>query len=398
MPIGRTVLCLSQYRTIRHSYWRQVKVTVGESTSFPCAIREQSPQSLSACALSWWCEIVDIRTTGRKITLRPQTCHGLIAPIMLMTRVPTAMHHTHGHIAQRILRLLCGSTMVVAVLQLSPHARATTWQWSGASGLLPTNLTPSMSLFLSGSATAPALTNGALHIVTDVNSDNVGFQQLSPALEFPDVLVIQAQLRVASNSASVSYRAAATINFSTLTNIGCAFFVGNGEIFLTSAENVKGQSASLETTNYHTYRIECLGTNLGSDVNVYRDGVLTISGQTYFSSNDFGNQPRILWGEGSSLAHGTEDWTNFQHNALACMPDTNSLKLGIFETAGQAGLTWPSSLAQSYLVQWSPSLLENSWTNLGTSMQGTGFTNVVYDPAAVNPRRYYRVLDIGCAP
>lgn len=64
----------------------------------------------------------------------------------------------------------------------------------------------------------------------------------------------------------------------------------------------------------HTYRVRIVN---GTNVTFYQDGVPLLSGSAYTSASDHAQAPRVLWGDGSSLAWGTTRWEWVRHNAHA---------------------------------------------------------------------------------
>jgi hypothetical protein len=107
--------------------------------------------------------------------------------------------------------------------------------------------------------------------------------------------------------------------------VGALFFVDADEIFLTSAGDVKGPTAVVDTNDAaHTYRIVVGGTAAGSPVTVFYDGVSTLTGVTYSEPTSLGPVERVFWGEGSTFAFGTLEWEYFRHNAAICTTTTTT--------------------------------------------------------------------------
>ena len=55
-------------------------------------------------------------------------------------------------------------------------------------------------------------------------------------------------------------------------------------------------------------------------------------------------------------------------------------------------IAWPGASGQFYDVQWSGNLGSGTWSNLVSSIAGTGGTNMVFDVIATNQLRFYRVV------
>lgn len=68
----------------------------------------------------------------------------------------------------------------------------------------------------------------------------------------------------------------------------------------------------------HTYKIVIVN---GLTTRVYQDDVLLLSASTYHSLSDHASEPRILWGEGSSVASGQarSEWVRHNAHANGCV-------------------------------------------------------------------------------
>jgi len=170
----------------------------------------------------------------------------------------------------------------------------------------------------------PSITGGELRIHTEAFGQNAYYIQRDTALVMPDTLVVEARLRFGNGSEFIGpcghYRQAAAVSITMVGSTGTLFFVGDNEVFLTSGECGGIVSLAVPTKDAaHTYRIEVAN---GSNVRVYRDGALALTGSTYVSASDHGSGPRVLWGEGSSFAYGTSYWEWVKHNAhkTGCIP------------------------------------------------------------------------------
>jgi len=207
-------------------------------------------------------------------------------------------------------------------------AQAYNSTWDASSGLLPEQSCPSWRhLHASGS---PPLFGGIMTIATASCSANLDYVQdgteiISP---LPNPWVVEARVSYGSGSvcgACGHYRQPSAIQISTAPGVGVNLLIGVDDvsgaeaIFLTSAECVDPRPTKfVDTHNFHTYRIEATADPLGgANITVFYDGVSTLNGHTYYSPNDFGNVPRIVWGEASDAAEGISYWTYVRHNAHA---------------------------------------------------------------------------------
>jgi hypothetical protein len=179
--------------------------------------------------------------------------------------------------------------------------------WNAAAGL-PTASTPAW--LQTGSALS--LTAGVLTLSTHSDAENVYFLQdssVNPGFSTLAGASIEARLRYVSGSTSGDARDPAFIGFTQDGNWGNALFIGNGRIFIGNGTNTRGATAGVDTSVFHTYRIDLGATAGGSaSFSVSVDGLAVLSGSTYFSASDNGMGERIYWGEGSSLAYGTTQW------------------------------------------------------------------------------------------
>jgi hypothetical protein len=69
--------------------------------------------------------------------------------------------------------------------------------------------------------------------------------------------------------------------------------------------------------DFHTYRVEVDGLAAGSVVQVYYDGILTLTGALLADVLVAGNSPRVAWGDGTGGASGVSEWRYVWHNAAA---------------------------------------------------------------------------------
>lgn len=235
---------------------------------------------------------------------------------------------------------------------VSPSAAAAPFNsvWTAASGSVPDSACPVWSLAANDSV--PRLTGGVLRVRTGACGQNALYVQSGVAVSMPDTVVVEARLRFGSGTECVGpcghYRQGAGLAVTTANSVGVLFFVGNGEIFLTSAECGGTVSAAVATTDAaHTYR---LVIRPGGAVTVFRDGVAALNGHTYTSTADHGASPRVLWGEGTSLAYGTSHWEWVKHNAhaLGCGPAGAPLAT----PAALAVRAWPNPASGACRILW----------------------------------------------
>ena len=131
-------------------------------------------------------------------------------------------------------------------------------------------------------------------------------------------------------------------------------FIGNGEIFLLSAENTRGMAATVSTTGFHDYVID-VNTSTGA-VQVQHDGVPALTGSLFTTPSDT-TTDYVVWGDISSFAFGQSEWTRFSHDAyLFCAPESRSSarapRCGARRAGAQATpkTTWPTSWCAASLT------------------------------------------------
>lgn len=224
---------------------------------------------------------------------------------MLGTSTPHLDSRSHG-----LVRLL-----LLAILSVGTAGRASafTSHWDAMSGIFPDQMTCPWTK-VDNSTNEPQFQGGSLVLSTTSVETNMYYRQSGAQLSFPsDSLVVEFKVRYVSGATSSSARAPISVVLQPLACRGTGFFVGQGEIFFTSANVTRGGTAAVPTSDTaHTYRIVIVG---GVTMRIYQDGVLKLTGSTYLDCSVFSGAPNILWGEGSSLAYGTSEWVSFTHNA-----------------------------------------------------------------------------------
>jgi hypothetical protein len=200
-------------------------------------------------------------------------------------------------------------------------AGATTIEWLSSSGVLPTEACPIWNGGDSAEPEAPTITSGALVIDTSDDAENVYYEHSGSEIETnpTGTVVIQANLRLISGSASTTSRAPAVV----YAILGAAkkkavLQIESGHIFLNSDENVRGPEAAIDTTTAaRTYVIE-IDVATGA-IGVLVDGVPTLSGNTFTEPSS--NTNVVGFGEASLYAHGQSEWHSVKHTVYdGCTP------------------------------------------------------------------------------
>ena len=194
-------------------------------------------------------------------------------------------------------------------------APAATFAWDAAWGWYPNDLIPGMTLVDSAPLTDPILTNGSLRLATQATTENMFYICTGTNFTTPPNLIIETRMRVLTNFSTQLYRTAAIVGFTMAPDMGNTLFIGKDEIFLGNGHASRGTPAAVDTDDaFHTYRVEVDGATASSAVRVYQDNVLKLTGTLYQDNPDNGSDPRVYFGEASSLAWGSNLWAMFSHN------------------------------------------------------------------------------------
>jgi hypothetical protein len=191
--------------------------------------------------------------------------------------------------------------------------------WDANINLLPHALSPTWTYYAAGSGETPSITSGLLTLRSANNvGDYAAFSQSATDLVVPTNLWLEAKTRWVSGSNFQPSRSHICMAVTTEPNIGNGVWIVQDRIFVMTGLWTEGQSANVDTDGAcHTYRIEVQGTSVGSPLQVYYDGVLTLTGTLYSSAAGNGSVPRIFWGDGTSYEGGVSEWEYVAHNAAA---------------------------------------------------------------------------------
>jgi hypothetical protein len=66
--------------------------------------------------------------------------------------------------------------------------------------------------------------------------------------------------------------------------------------------------------------------------------------------------------------------------------------LSVAQTAGAVTFTWTSVVGQNYQVQYTVSLIQPIWNNLGGVITATNATTTAIDSTSQDSQRFYRVV------
>jgi len=199
------------------------------------------------------------------------------------------------------------------LIPVIPATAQTVQLWEASSGLLPSEAGLPWQLTDTASPEDPLLGSGVLTLATDPDAELLYFTQAGDAVSIPLDLVVETTLRLLSGSAAAAHRAPVSVSYTLAPYFGGSLQIGLDEIFLLADNNLKGDSAAVDTDDeFHTYRIE---VDSSGEAVVFYDDVATLSGNSFVSTPANGPVPRLTWGMASSYSHGVAEWVSFEHNA-----------------------------------------------------------------------------------
>jgi len=206
----------------------------------------------------------------------------------------------------------------------SPAIGATV-RYDATTGLYPDQACSPWQYVSDGSA-APTLYSDALEITTSRTRQPSYYIQRTttlqepnnPPLSFPDPFVIETRMRLLTGASTDASRGPAGLGFTTSTDLGNTLYWDNGKMFLLKGANESSPPALVDTSSFHTYRIE---VTQDGNITVSYDGSPVLAGSEVTQD---GNAPEIYWGNPSILAYGQSQWAYVSHNAstMPC-PVTN---------------------------------------------------------------------------
>jgi len=185
--------------------------------------------------------------------------------------------------------------------------------WDASEAVLPDLDCPPWTEIDSAPADEPVLGAGGVTLATANDAENLAY--VHERVDAGTRARIAFRMRLVSSTSSASWRSGAGVAFTFgPTRQKNSLYVGDGEIFLLSAENTRGMAASVPTTDaMHDYVIEVDRTT--GAVSVSYDGTPTLTGSLFVTPSDTVTD-RILWGELSMVAHGESVWESFEHDAF----------------------------------------------------------------------------------
>jgi hypothetical protein len=256
--------------------------------------------------------------------------------------------------------------------------------WRADSGYYPNASCP-WFLFDGADPESPVLTGSHLTLATSANTENMYCAQ-TQYLSIPDTLRILTRLRVVAESHDPgNARRGIGVFFGLGQDSGNVIFFGRDTVLVWAAEGYDqvGSMALVDTDDqFHDYLIE---VRHHSEVRVYQDGLLVLSGPIGVSSG-YPDAPYIWWGDGNGETNGVSEWAYFLHNANTVICGTEPV--AVPEGPGNPGLSRP---ALSLVAYPNPARGQVFFTIHATAALGEPSSLRVYDVAG----RMLRTMEIG---
>jgi hypothetical protein len=220
------------------------------------------------------------------------------------------MSARNRNLAGRIL-----SSFLVLVFWLVPGRSMASVEssWSTACGGTPDTHCP--WTLVNQASVSPSLSGGVLTLSTSSASEMLYYEEAGADLAVPSLWVIEARLRVVSEShpPGDTHRGV-SIGFTPTPGLGNFLQIGQNEMYLWSSYGVAGPAAAVTTGDaLHDYRIEIAASG---EVRVYYDGVLELTGSLLSAAN-IPQFPDLYWGDRTGNASSVSEWASFKHNGSA---------------------------------------------------------------------------------
>jgi hypothetical protein len=215
-----------------------------------------------------------------------------------------------------ILRTLAASAMWAAAA-LPAHAAVVTWH--ATDGTTPDAAVPQWDLVDSASPENPVLAGGVLSLATNALAERMYYSMDGADADFSGQTSywLEARLRVNTQSLTSGWwRAPVTMGIGFAGGGLAIFELRRDYVYLRDGDNSRAAFRNdLDTDDdFHTWRMEVLGSTAGSTVKVYQDGNLVLSDSSVYN---FGSGDRVFWGDASVIAGGRSEWTYVSTNLAA---------------------------------------------------------------------------------
>lgn len=214
-----------------------------------------------------------------------------------------------------ILRTLALATSA-ALASLALPSQAAVVTWYATDGVTPDVGVPQWELVDNAAPENPALSGGVLTIGGTALAETMYYSMDGANADFSGQTSywLEARLRI-NTEAWVGgwWRAPVTMGIGFAGGGLAIFELRRDYVYLRDGNNSRAAfSSALDTDDeFHTWRMEVMGSTAGSIVNVYQDGTLVLSDSSVYN---FGAGDRVFWGDASIIAGGQSEWTYVSTN------------------------------------------------------------------------------------
>ncbi len=217
--------------------------------------------------------------------------------------------------AIRTLALAAAAALVAA----APAAQAAVVTWYATGGETPDVAVPQWELVDNASPENPVLASDVLTIGGSAIAEQMYYTMDGANADFSGQATywLEARLRVNTQSLTTGWwRAPVTMGIGFAGGGLAIFELRRDHVYLRNGDNSRAAFSNLLDTDdeFHTWRMEVMGTTAGSIVNVYQDGTLVLSDDSVYN---FGSGNRVFWGDSSVIAGGRSEWTYVSTNLAA---------------------------------------------------------------------------------
>lgn len=206
---------------------------------------------------------------------------------------------------------------------LQPVAAAVV-TWYAAGGQTPDVAVPQWDLVDNANPENPVLSGGMLSLGGTAMPEQMYYTMAAANTDFSagPTYWLEARLRVNTQSLTSGWwRAPVSMGIGFAGGGFAVFELRRDYVYLRNGDNSVGAFNNLVDTDsdFHLWRMEVLGSTVGSIVNVYQNGNLVLSDNSVYNT---GGSSTVFWGDASIIAGGSSDWTYVSTNlARITSPD-----------------------------------------------------------------------------
>jgi PEP-CTERM motif len=227
------------------------------------------------------------------------------------------------------------STLAAAAalaLAAAPHAHAADYTWTAASGLRPSEV-GDLSRVQIGHTHDTLLPGGPLRMVSNAHAaGSMAYMAVGDQIAMPALPELSFTARIAEFSQQDPSRSPLMLGLTTAPVVGLTLLFKPTSISVMNNDVTQiVNSAAVDTTQFHDYRLTLSGPQNGAPFHLYVDGVQRLHGHLGASGTAHSPTPRLWFGDTSFYAGGVTEWLSIHHN-LAAVPEPQTwamLALGL---------------------------------------------------------------------